>query len=138
MDVMSKVNFKKSYNRSFKEISREKKSHQAVLKLFFGQTDVICIYENNFKLATDLNPQLNGKLQIIAQVNNIPQAIGLFHIKTSAEFREQVVAALLKLDKLARGKQLLEMIKVDRSEPANTEDLSVTKQLIAEYKKLSK
>lgn len=138
LDVMSFVNFKKAYNKSFKDIKREKKSHQAILKLFFDQADVTCIYENNYKLATDLNPQLNGKLQIISQLNSVPQAIGMFHVDTSAGFRVQVIEVLLKLDKLTRGKQLLEMIKVDRIEKASIEDLVVTKQLIAEYKRLSK
>ena len=138
MDVMSRVNFRTGYNKSFKEIKRERRSHQAVLKLFFGQTDVTCIYENNFKLATDLNPQLNGKLQVIAQLNNVPQAIALFHVTTPADFRMQVIEVMLQLDKMARGKQLLEMIKIDRTEPASVDDLSVTKQLIADYKRLSK
>lgn len=138
MNVLSFENFKKKSDKSFKEIKRERKSHQAVLKLFFGQTDAICIYESHFKLATDLNTQLNGKLQVISQLNNVPQAIGLFHVNTPAAFRAQVVELMLKLDKLPRGKQLLEMIKVDRTETANAEDLSVTKQLIAEYKMLSK
>ena len=136
--VLAIENFGKKASKSFKEIQRERKSHQAVLKVFFGQTDATCIYESYFKLATDLNPQLNSKLQIIAQLSDVAQVIGLFHVNTSPEFRAQVIAVLLKLETFPRGKQLLEMIKVDRAEPANTADLAVTKQLIAEYERLSK
>ena len=138
IDYLARSTFHKGYQAAFKLIPREKKANQIILKLFFGQADVICVYRNAYLLATELNPQLESKLQIIAQLDGIPQGAGLFHKNTPAEFRERVIAKALKLDTHIRGQQMLQLFKADKAVRSTVADLTGTKQLFSAYKKLSK
>jgi len=138
MDFLARSAFHKDYQNAFKLIPREKKANQIILKLFFGQADVICVYQNAYRLATELNPQLTSKLQVIQQLDGIPQGAGLFNKKTPAEFRERVIAEALKLDSHVRGQQLMQLFKADKAVRSSLADLAATKQLYSAYKKLSK
>ncbi|KJV07059.1 PhnD/SsuA/transferrin family substrate-binding protein [Methylocucumis oryzae] len=82
IDFLARSNFHKDFRSVFNVILWEKKANQAILKLFFGQTDVACVYQNAYKLAIELNPQLLTKLQIISQLDGIPFGGGYFHKKS--------------------------------------------------------
>lgn len=138
MDFLALSTFNKGYKVSFREIHREKKANQIILKLFFGQADVICVYQNAYRLAVELNPQLLSKLQIISQLNGIPQGGGLFHKNVPSEFRERVIAEALKLDAQARGQQLMQLFKSDKAVRASLADLTATKQLYSDHQKIKK
>ncbi|MGZ4954436.1 MAG: PhnD/SsuA/transferrin family substrate-binding protein [Methylobacter sp.] len=138
MDYLALTAFNKGYKASFKEIPRERKAQQVILKLFFGQADVICVYLNTYNVATELNPQLLSKLQIIAQLDGVSQGAGLFHKNVPPVFRERVIAEVLKLDTHVRGQQLLQVFKADKAIRASVADLNGTKQLYADYQQLKK
>jgi ABC-type phosphate/phosphonate transport system substrate-binding protein len=106
--------------------------------LFFGQADVICVYQNAYKIASELNPQLLSKLQIITQLRGIPQGAGLFHKKVPAEFRERVISQVMKLETHARGQQFLQLFKADKTIRASLADLTATKQLLIDHQKITK
>ena len=136
IDTLALSNFKKHYYESFKVIKNETKYMQIILKLFFGQTDVICVYQNAYAVAGELNPQILDKLQIVSQINGIPQGLGFFHNKTSLLFREKVIAELLKLDTHARGRELLQLFKADKVIRTSPADLIPVKQLMAKSPQL--
>lgn len=138
MNIIALRNFNKTAKAGFNILSRVKKSNRAILDLFFGKTDVICVYKSYYKLAIELNPQLAEKIQIIDEVRDLPQAIGLFNINTPMDFRELVISEILKIGDFPRGKQLLEIIKADGVDRASVQDLNQTKSFIAEYQKLVK
>jgi ABC-type phosphate/phosphonate transport system substrate-binding protein len=117
---------------------RDKKANQIILKLFFGQADIICLYQNSYRLAIELNPQIGEKLQIISQLDGIPQGAGLFHKSVPREFRDRVSTNTLKLGTYARGKQLLQLFKADKVVRSTLSDLTATKRLYSAYKKLRK
>lgn len=138
MDVLSMTTFKTGYKTSFFNIQREKKSQQILLKLFFGKTDVVCVYQNYYMLAAELNPQLAENLQIIDKLVNIPQGAGFFHVNTPADFRERVNTKVMQLTTHARGRQLLELFKADKVARASLTDFNNVKQLYADYQLLKK
>ena len=136
IDTLALSNFKKHYHDSFKVVKNEKKYMQTILKLFFGQTDVICVYQNAYAVASELNPQIVDKLQIVSQINGIPQGLGFFHVSTPPLFREKVIAELLKLDANARGRELLQLFKADKTIRTSPADLIPVKQLAASLSKV--
>lgn len=138
MEYLALSVFHRSKQAVFRELPREKKATQTILKLFFGQADVICVYQNAYRLASELNPQLLSKLQIISELDGIPQGAGLFHKKVPEQFRERVIAEVLKLDSYPRGQQLLQLFKADKAIRSTSADLAATKQLYYYYKKLTK
>jgi ABC-type phosphate/phosphonate transport system substrate-binding protein len=138
INFLSQSNFKKDYHDTFREMPREKKSHQVILKLFFGQADVVCVYDNFYQITTELNPQILSKTQIIAHIDGILQGAGFFHKKVDPVFRERVIAEATKLNTSARGRQFLEIFKTDKALRVSPAELAMTMQLYSDYQRLRK
>lgn len=136
VSFLTKKYFNKNYKDIFKEIPREKKSHQIILKLFFGQADVVCVYNSYFQLTAELNPQILSKIQVISEINGILQGAGFFHKNVDASFRERIIAAAVNLNTYARGQQFLEIFKSKGAERVRPQDLDGSKALYSEYQRL--
>lgn len=136
LDVLSKKHFNQGYTQSFKLIKREKKAHQLILKLFFDQADLTCVYRNAYQVAIEMNPELEKKLTVLSELNNIPQGMGLFHKKTPEDFRARVIAQAIKIQEKPRGEQLLQLFKSDYSVYADVNDLAGAISLTAEHQHL--
>lgn len=136
MDVLTQKTFKKGYKANFKEMPREKNDHQLILKLFFDQADITCVYDTAYQTSIELNPQLLTKLQVITQVEGLPQGSGLFHRNTPAEFREHVIEETLKLNTRSRGQLLLQLFQTDQAVRSTPADLVPALKLIETYQSL--
>lgn len=136
MDFLSLSVFKQPYSSSFKQLPREKKSHQLILKLFFGQADLACVHNFTYQNALELNPQIQDKLQLLARLDNIPEGAGFFHKNTPAEFREYVIRQAMTITDTTRGQQFLEMFKADAVKRSNVEDLIPAKHLFDAHQRL--
>lgn len=133
IDTLAWSHFNKHYYDSFKVVKNETKYMQIILKLFFGQTDVVCVYQNAYAVASELNPQIMEKLQIISQLHGVPQGLGFFHVNTPSLFREKVITELMKLDTHARGRELLQLFKADKTIRTTPADLNPVRQLAASF-----
>ncbi|MBS4050955.1 MAG: PhnD/SsuA/transferrin family substrate-binding protein [Methylomonas sp.] len=129
IDYLSRSVFKQSYKNVFKVMPREKKAHQVILKLFFGKADLICVHNYSYKLAIDLNPQIQDSLQVVARLDNIREGTGFFHKNTEPEFREYVIKKVMDLPNTARGRQFLEIFKSDGVVRSGMPDLLPAKKL---------
>jgi ABC-type phosphate/phosphonate transport system substrate-binding protein len=138
IDFLALSTFNKKYKTSFKETQRERKAQRVILKLFFGQTDAICVYLDTYNVATELNPQLLSKIQVISQLDNIPQGAGLFHKNVDPTFRDRVIKEMLRMNENVRGQQLLQLFKADKTIRASIADLAGAKRLYADYQQLKK
>jgi ABC-type phosphate/phosphonate transport system substrate-binding protein len=138
INFLSQTNFKKDYHDTFTEIPREKKSHQVILKLFFGQADVVCVYDNFYQITTELNPQILSKTQIIAHIDGILQGAGFFHKNVDPVFRDRVIAEATQLNTYVRGQQFLEIFKDDKALRITPAELAMTRQLYSDYQRLRK
>lgn len=138
VNFLSQSNFKKDYIDVFEKTPREKKSNQAILKLFFNKVDVVCVYENFFRTTAELNPQILSKIQIINHSDSLLQSVGFFHKNVDAVFREDVIAAVIKLNTYPRGQQFLQIFKTDQAIRASPIELAMIKQLYSNYRRMKK
>lgn len=136
MDVLSRKHFKKSFTNSFKLVKREKRSHQLILKLFFDQADLACVYRNAYQVAIEMNPELQQKLIIVSEIDNIPQGMGLFHKNIPEAFRTKIIEQAIKLHERPRGEQLLQLFKSDHVVYADSNDLAGAIELYVEHQRL--
>jgi ABC-type phosphate/phosphonate transport system substrate-binding protein len=134
LNFLSRSYFNKDFKNVFIEMPQEKKSHQAILKLFFGQTDVACVYDNIYQIVAEMNPQILAKTQVIEHFNGILQGAGFFHKNVDAVFRERIITEAIKLNTYARGQQFLELFKADKMVRVSSADLAISKQLSSDYK----
>ena len=138
INVLSLINLKEESNLTFKELTKYKKPQQIILKLFFGQTDAICFYQKAYQLAAELNPQLNSRLQVIEKLDNVPLGVGFFHKNVPSEFREKVIAEVIRLASYTRGRELLNIFRSDMAIRATLADLDGAKRLTTEFNKFKK
>lgn len=136
LDVLSKKHFNQSYAQSFKLIKREKKAHQLILKLYFDQADLTCVYRNAYQVAIEMNPELEKKLIVLSEIEHVPQGMGFFHKKTPEDFRARVIALATKMHERPRGEQLLQLFKSDYAVYTDLNDLAGAISLTAEHQHL--
>lgn len=138
INFLSLSNFNKESKNVFREIPREKKSHQIILKLFFGQADVVSVYKNFYDITAELNPQILSKIQIIDHIDGILQSAGFFHKNVEQAFRDRIIGEAIKLNSYARGQQFLAIFKTEKAIRVSPTELAMTKQLYKDYQHLKK
>jgi len=136
-DVLALENFGIKAKPVFNKINYVRKSSQLILKLFFKKTDVIFVYEGLYNLTSELNPQIKAKTQVIAELSNIPRALGFFHPRVDPQFREAVLTEVDKLNSYPAGQQLLELFQADKTVRSSIEDLDSVKALKQRFQRLS-
>ncbi len=135
-DVLALENFDIPAKQLFHKISYIKKSSQLIYQLFFQQTDVIFVYQVLYKLSCELNPQIGDKTQVIEELPAIPRVLGFFHPRVSAEFRDQVLSEVERLNTYPAGQQLLQLFQVDKAVRSNVADLDSVRLLKQRYLQL--
>jgi hypothetical protein len=136
IDYLSRLHFKQNYTTSFKLVGREKKAHQLVLKVFFAQAELTCVYQSVYDTAVEMNPQLKDRIVTLAQFDHLPQSVGFFHSKTPPDFVEKVLQETDKLHKRPRGQVLLQLFNSEQAIRTNWRDLRGAIELHAAYDRL--
>ena len=127
-DYLALKNYKKNYQSSFK-VMPAVKVNQLLLQVFFRDADVTVVYYQLFKTALEMNPQLEGKLKIFAQLDNIPPAGAFFHKDVPVAFQDKIIYETIHLADRPRGKQLMDIFKSDRIYRSDASDLIPAKKL---------
>ena len=121
--------------RQLKSVHKQRSAGSLVLKLFFDQGDAALITRNAFEVAVALNPQIGARLKVLDAYTfkgRVP-TIGLFSAKLSPEHREAITSAALKLDKSARGRQVLEIYQTDALVRNSVAELRPYRELLATH-----
>ena len=137
MDYFAWKTFQQDYKSSFKVLPPAGKVNQLLLKVFFDEADLTSVYQNFYETALDLNPQLQNRLKVLAQLDNVPAAGAFFRKDTPETFKETVILKALHMADKPRGKQLMEMFKCDRIIRSGIDDLQPAKQLFNARQRLA-
>ena len=129
LDYFSLKTFEQEYKSSFKVLPQVAKVNQLLLKVFFGEADLTSVYQNFYQTALEMNPQLAGKLKVLAHIDNIPPAGNFFRKGTPSEFQEKVIQQALIMTHNPRGLQLLEMFRSNRIVRSSPDDILPAQQL---------
>lgn len=119
-------------------VSKENRSRQQVLKLFFDKADAALVRGYAFDLALELNPQIRERTQIFERVAIYPGALGLFSHRVSRAFRDYVIAKVPQLHDQPRGRQLLEVMQTERVGRVPHSLLDPIRDLAREHETLSR
>ncbi|BCG65910.1 MAG: hypothetical protein methR_P3781 [Methyloprofundus sp.] len=138
LDVLTLEHFGKQSKQVFAKIRRSAKSSKMIYKLFFKKTDVILVYLQDYRLATELNPQIKHQTHIIAELASIPRGLAFFHIRTDSQLRQDAIEEAEKLHTYPKGQQLLNLFQADRMIRSSLSDLDTTRQLKQRYQQLLK
>jgi hypothetical protein len=106
-------------------------------KVFFGQTDAALVSLTALHAAGEMNPQVRQRLRVIEEWRSPAASFGMMLAATNAVLRDRVLSGAIGLQTSGRGKQILQLFKVDYMEPTDAKDLQPYWQLHREYHELT-
>ena len=102
------------YERFFRTIKTVDKPSQAVLSVFFKQTDACLVFRRSYQTMVDLNPQIGQQLLIVAQSPPILRGLLVFRKDYSDKIKQAVMKTMKNLHNDPQGKQILTLLRYDR------------------------
>ena len=119
-------------------IKKEKRSSALVHQLFFNQGDAALINRNAYEAALALNPQIGERVQVLDEFSFKGQSptVGLFSSRVAPEHREIITQAAMKIDKTARGRQVMEIYQTDSMVVSKVSDLGPYRELMVTHRTL--
>jgi hypothetical protein len=120
----------------FSGIDMVANSNQLMMKLFFRKVDLVLSKLNGFETARELNPQIGLTTQEITRFPLKSSYYGLYSRKVSPEFRQRSLRQVPGMHKAVRGRQVLEVFKVDRLVLVSEQELQPVYDLLADYEAL--
>lgn len=121
-------------SKVFSDIQRLPNNNQAVMRLFFDKADVALVYRYGYELSREMNPQLEKKAgQEVLEVPFKGMFFSFFSGKVDPVLRARAVKLIPTLHTYPRGRQLLDIFKMDHLEVASPQDLKPFLQLDQEW-----
>ena len=122
-------------NINFVDVRKRK---EAILKVFFKNTDAALVTKKTFEFAKELNPQIGRSLKVI-ETTNIPAGnFGFFRKGIDPHIRNELVSRALDIINSSRGRQILDIFQIDRVVETKVEELAPMEKLYNDYKTLKK
>ncbi len=117
-------------------ISEEKRDTQSIHKVFFGQANAALVTQTALQAAADMNPQIRQRLRVIDEWKTGARNFGMMLASVPPSDREHVLSAAISIPTSARGKQILELFKVDSMGKVTPDDLNSYWMLQRQYREL--
>jgi len=112
--------------------------NRVVLELFFSKVDMAIVPYRTFKLAEELNPQISQKIKILKKTDFVSNALGFYRKGISKEDKEFIYNTGVKLFSTVKGKQMMDIYKIETLVYTKISDLEDVKILYLTYKKKEK
>lgn len=120
----------------FSSVDEKVKTSQAVLSVFFGQTDACIVNDIAYQTMVEMNPQLGKDLKIISTSPELLDYLAVFRKSLNDDIKRKTHEVGRTLKTHPRGKQILMLFKIDDLAPIKETDLSSIKELLDEYNRL--
>ena len=118
----------------FKTINYKLNGAESLISLYFGNTDVAAVYDDEYALAIELNPQLKKDLVILEESPHVINAVvGLRKDGIKPKTRDIFRNVALNMHKHKKGKKMLSMYGANKFETISYEDLQSVKKLLTTY-----
>lgn len=121
----------------FAEIQKVATSSQAAMRLFFGKAELAMTPSYGYELAREMNPQLDSKAgQVVRELPLNGMYYAFFNAKVDKEFRRRTLRMIPTMHTYPRGRQLLDLFKMDHLVIADPSELKRFQQMDWEYREL--
>ena len=117
----------------FAQVEKVDRASQAVLPVYFGQTDACVVRRRSYDTLVELNPQLGEELAILA--TSPPLLLQLMCAASTLDsvIREALIEAAARLPGEPEGRQMLMLFRSDRTARFEARHLQATADLVAEH-----
>jgi ABC-type phosphate/phosphonate transport system substrate-binding protein len=122
----------------FAAVAETKKPSQALMQVFFRQSDA-CVTTTQFlDLSSELNPQIGRELKVIERLPKLAGGIMAFRSDLPEEHKKRIRQALLTLHEDQEGKQLFVLFQLKKLLPYRPEYIRATEALHTEHRRLAR
>lgn len=111
--------FRRSCSAVFTSIEPIDNSNKLVMQLFFNKSDLILTQHSGLALAQELNPQIGKGLRTITQFPVKSSYFGFFSSAVNPAFRTRALKNIPNMHTDPRGRQVLEVFRLNRLELAS-------------------
>ncbi len=118
---------------NYLEILHYKNRSKIVLDLFFGKINVAIVPYRTFKMAKELNPQISRKIKILKKTEYVSYAVGFYHKSVSQKDKDFIFNTGKKLFETTKGRQMMDIYKIETLVHTKISDLENAKKLYNEY-----
>jgi len=118
--------------RFFSDIKESISPSKALMNVFFGKTDALIISRSALETGISLNPQIGGKLVILAESCNLLGSVTCIPHNVSNELRRSIVEAALHLHETSIGRQMFTLFQMERTIPFKPSYLEGVESLLRE------
>jgi len=129
-----------SSNSFFSAVLERSKESQAILDVFFNQSDVCIVSDFAFHTMKEMNPQVGRKMRVLAESPELISSIGFFRPDWPQEYKKRALEGMRseELRRHERGKQIMLLFNIEKIDLITDEQLENTRKLLADYDRLKK
>lgn len=120
----------------FSDIQRVSTSNQALMRVFFGKADLAQVHGYGHDVAVEMNPQLGRSIRKLTEFPLRSLFLAFYSTRVDPVLRQRTVRIMPTLHTYPRGRQLLDIFKIDRLDIAHPADLQPVIELEREYQHL--
>lgn len=120
----------------FLDTQSSETSNRALVDLFFKKVDATLLSENYFQIAVELNPQLLLQTRILVASEPYLIFVAALRKGTPPQEVDGIKNSLLNVNKTAKGKSILNLMKVQGFKEISLNDLSNVRDLMAKNQRL--
>ncbi|NIA30276.1 MAG: PhnD/SsuA/transferrin family substrate-binding protein [Actinobacteria bacterium] len=120
----------------FSRLKHVSKQSQAVLPVFFRQSDACIVTQSAFDAIVELNPQIGESLIIIARSSPFLKSLNCFSNTIAKEKQNKIMKLILGLDNNPTGKQICTLFRISKLVPFQSSYLKNVGALFKEHQKL--
>ena len=129
--------YSRECSKVFADIQHVPSNNLAIMRVFFGKADLALAYRHGYELAKEMNPQLAKKLGgVLGELPLTSLYFAFFNARVDKEFQKRVLSVISTLHTDPRGRQLLDILKMDQMRLAEPVELNPFVQLEKEYLEL--
>ncbi len=138
LKVLLKENNCGEYKSFFKEIKEGDASSQAILSVFFGQSDACIVNKSAFQTMIELNPQVGKSLKILKSSEPFANGLAFFTLEflKHKETCDKILKSAFEVESYPAGKQIFALLRTKQVVPYKDEGLESTQNLMDLYNKL--
>lgn len=116
----------------FRERREAKSPNIALMDVFFNNSDVTVVRENEYNIAVELNPQLSKKLIVLGKSEPYLATVGFLSDKFPDEDFKGLVDAFQKVANSEMGKKLMDIVQVSGVAMVALDDVKNVQELVTE------
>lgn len=120
----------------FSLVKESPKVSNSIMAVFFRQADAALVTRTALDTSSQLNPQMEKQLAVIAESPNLSDSVVCLMPGTSEKYRIDIYKAMLSLNESKTGRQIYTIFQTNGITPFKPEYLEGLEGLLREHKRL--